>query len=144
MLNSKQCLVGFCGWQLSKDFLQLALQEQEAESKDTIPVSQKPKVQMQSQVPAMLQLLCAGWSLLGSSLLSPLSFFRRSRLWGRSVLQESILADCEGFIFHSQAAAAQGPGGSCSSECSYTGQVLLPESHFLPSPIALITARLKL
>lgn len=61
--------------------------------------------------------------------------------------QESILAVCEGFSFHSgcaQAAAAQVPGGSCSAECSYTGQVLLPESHFLPSPLPLITARLKL
>lgn len=65
----------------------------------------------------------------------------------QSALQESILAVCKGFIFHSgcaQAAAAQVPGGSCSVECSYTGQVLLPESNFLPSPIAPITARLKL
>lgn len=70
-------------------------------------------------------------------------------LESKSVLQEFILAVCEGFIFPAgwgcaQAAAAQGPGGSCSAECSYTGQVLLPESHFLPSHIALITARLTL
>lgn len=70
-------------------------------------------------------------------------------LESKSVLQESTLAVCKGFIFHpgwgcAQAAAAQGPGGSCSAECSYTGQVLLPESHFLPSHIAPITARLTL
>lgn len=70
-------------------------------------------------------------------------------LESKSVVQESILAVCKDFIFHpgwgrAQAAAAQGPGGNCSAECSYTGQVLLPESHFLPSHIVLITARLTL
>lgn len=34
VLNSKLGLVGHCGWELGKDFLKLALQEQEAESKD--------------------------------------------------------------------------------------------------------------
>lgn len=126
MLNSKQCLVGHCGWELSKDFVQLALQEQEAENKDRIPLLPKsPKCRCRARSQPMLLLLFAGWSLVGSCLLSPLSFFRRSSLWGRSVPQESILAVCEGFLFHSQAAAAQGPGGSCTSQCSYTGQDLL-------------------
>lgn len=124
------------------EFLQLALQEQEANSKDRIPVL--PNVQMQSPVPVS----CSS-CVLGRAWWAPESL----ELWGKSALQESILAVCEGFIFHSgcaQTAAAQVPGGSCSAEysysaeCSYTGQVLLPESHFLPSPIALITARLKL
>lgn len=62
-------------WELGKDFLQLALQEQEAESRHNSSVGQKPKVQVQSPVAA---LVC--WVQPGG-LLSPWSF-RRSRLGG--------------------------------------------------------------
>lgn len=83
VLNSKLCSAGYCGWELGKDFLQVAPQEQEAESKDRIPLLPKsPK----SRHRAVSQPgVC--WVEPGG-LLSPLSF-RRSRLWGKSVLQES-------------------------------------------------------
>lgn len=136
MLNSKLCLAGHCGWELS--FLQLAVQDQEDESQDRIPVLPKsPKCRCRVLSQPVAAPVC--WVEPGG-LLRPLS------CGAKSALQESILAVCEGFIFYAgsaQAAAAQVPGGSCSAECSYTGK-FLPESHFLPSPIALITARLRL
>lgn len=65
VLNSKLGLVGHCGWELGKDFLNLDCRNKRLRAKTETQnccVAQKPKVQMQSHLPA-----CCSSCVLGGA-----------------------------------------------------------------------------